>query len=130
MVYNLFLDDVRNPEDAFWYMHLPIYNQLKWEVVRSYDEFVKIIEEKGLPMTLSIDHDLADFHYKTMNHGDTINYDNLTEKTGYDCAKWLVDYCVDNKLTLPKDIYIHSMNPVGRKNIQMLFINFNNWSGA
>jgi hypothetical protein len=43
------------------------------------------------------------------------------EKTGYHCAKWLIDYCIDNKLELPKTILIHSMNPVGSRNIKSLF---------
>ena len=43
-------------------------------------------------------------------------YPSFKEKTGYDCAKWLCDYCVENKLPLP-EYFIHSMNPVGRENI-------------
>jgi hypothetical protein len=41
---------------------------------------------------------------------------SFKEKTGYDCAKWLVNYCLDNNQKLPNFI-IHSMNPVGTKNI-------------
>jgi hypothetical protein len=45
------------------------------------------------------------------------------EKTGMDCAKWLVDYCLDNKLTLP--LYnIQSANPSGKDNIDGLLKNF------
>jgi hypothetical protein len=40
----------------------------------------------------------------------------FSEKTGYDCAKWLVNFCMDNNLKLP-EYYVHSMNPVGRRNI-------------
>jgi hypothetical protein len=40
-----------------------------------------------------------------------------TEKTGYQAAKWLVDYCVDNSLSIPEYI-VHSQNEVGKKNIQ------------
>ena len=40
-----------------------------------------------------------------------------------DCAKWLVDYCIDNQLTLP--LYnIQSANPVGKENIDGLLKNF------
>lgn len=50
------------------------------------------------------------------------------EKIGYDCAKWLVEYYIDNKLKLP--LYnIQSANPVGKENIDKLlknFINFQN----
>jgi hypothetical protein len=45
------------------------------------------------------------------------------EKTGFDCAKWLVEYCLDNKLQLP--LYnIQSANPVGKANIDGLFKSF------
>jgi hypothetical protein len=39
----------------------------------------------------------------------------------YDCAKWLINYCIDNKKELPAEILIHSMNPVGSANIKSLF---------
>ena len=45
------------------------------------------------------------------------------EKTGFDCAKWLVDYCLDNNKSLP--LYnIQSANPVGKSNIDSLLINY------
>ena len=40
-----------------------------------------------------------------------------------DCAKWLVDFCMDNKVELPK-FYVHSANPVGADNIRGLLNNF------
>jgi hypothetical protein len=40
-----------------------------------------------------------------------------TEKTGYDSAKWLGDYCLENKRKLPNFV-VHSQNPVGKANIQ------------
>ena len=43
------------------------------------------------------------------------------EKTGYHCAKWLIEYCIDNNEKLPAEIYIHSMNPAGSMNIKSLF---------
>ena len=46
-MYCLFLDDWRDPEDCFEYMHLPEYITENWVIVRNYDEFVKIIQEKG-----------------------------------------------------------------------------------
>jgi hypothetical protein len=45
------------------------------------------------------------------------------EKTGMDCAKWLVDYCMDNKKELP-DFVVHSMNPAGAENIKQLLTQF------
>ena len=119
MNYNLFLDDFREPQDAFWYKRLPIYNLVDWTIVRSYDEFVKTILEKGIPEAISFDHDLADAHYDKPTQ---IDYNDETqEKTGYHCAKWLIYYCIDNKKELPAVILVHSMNPVGSQNIWSLF---------
>ena len=43
-------------------------------------------------------------------------------KSGYDCAKWLVDYCLDNKVQIP-EWNIQSANPVGKENIGSLLSN-------
>jgi sulfur relay (sulfurtransferase) DsrF/TusC family protein len=58
MSYNLFLDDFREPVDSFYYLGNPTYNILDWKIVRNYDEFVKMIQENGIPETISFDHDL------------------------------------------------------------------------
>lgn len=119
--YNVFLDDERNPEMAYGYTHDLDYvtPSFKWIVVRNYDDFVKLVTDrfkKGeFPNIVSFDHDLADIHYKDAN-SEVIPYDTYTEKTGYHVAKWLVDFCIDNKLKLPK-YKLHSMNEVGRQNI-------------
>ena len=121
MSYFLFLDDYRIPEDAFDYTKNELYINKKWIVVRSYDEFVKFIQENGVPHTVSFDHDLADEHY---TQEQVISYNSYEEKTGFDCATWLINYCMDNKLQLPTGILIHSMNPVGSENIKSLFRTF------
>jgi hypothetical protein len=89
---------------------------LNWVVVRNYDEFVKIIIEKGMPEMISFDHDLADEHYDFNKP-----YGDYKEKTGFHCAKWLINYCIDNKMELPAVILIHSANPAGSANIKSLF---------
>ena len=114
MKYNLYLDDFRNPSDSAYYLKNNIYLKLEWVVVRNYNEFVKCIEKNGIPEIISFDHDLADIHYDYQT-------DLSSEKTGYDCAKWFIDYIIDNNLQLPKKILIHSMNLVGSKNIKSLF---------
>jgi hypothetical protein len=43
--------------------------------------------------------------------------------TGFDCAKWLVDYCLDNKVKLPR-YGIQSSNTPGKENIDALFKSF------
>jgi hypothetical protein len=78
---------------------------------------VNRILEKGFPEIISFDHDLSDRHYIDPY------FQEYVEKTGYDCAKWLVEHCMDNNLDLPK-FYCHSMNPVGKNNIESLLNNF------
>ena len=73
--------------------------------VRSYTEFITYITDSGLPDFISFDHDLG------------------LEESGYDCAKWLVNYCLDNNFRLPK-FDVHSQNPVGKENILSLLQNF------
>jgi hypothetical protein len=127
---NLFLDDCRTLEEAHNFTLNPIYKNWKWSIVRSYDEFVTFIETNGLPEFISFDHDLADEHYAPKEFWDDKYNDwaagqNFKEKTGLECAKWLVDYCMDNELDLP-DYYIHSANPVGAKNIYDYFESYLN----
>lgn len=110
--YHLFLDDVRNPEDVTW-VKLPDCN---WIIARSYEEFRTVIWNKGIPQFVAFDHDLSNDHYGHGLLGDVIPYDTYTEKTGYDCAKFLVNEC--NKLGVKYPEYVvHSMNPVGKSNI-------------
>ena len=97
----LWLDDERDPHDPSSRSRRPTYDKDNDEVVwiKSYDEFVAHIEQNGLPDKIYFDHDLGE------------------GKTGYDATKWLVQYCMDHKKELPI-YYIHSMNPVGAKNIK------------
>lgn len=113
----LFLDDIRNPKTD------------GWDIVRSYDEFVNWIEHNGIPDEVSFDHDLGMEHIKYYfdnggheNPPDPLNA-NFTEKTGYDCAKWLCDYCYENGIPLP-EYNIHSANPVGKENIDRTLKNY------
>jgi len=119
MSYNLFLDDIRELKEVFLYTKNQLY-LLDWIIVRNYDEFVKTIEERGIPEIISFDHDLSLEHY-----GSQLSYDQYIEKTGYDCAKWFINYCIDNKKELPAIILIHSMNPAGSANIKSLFDTYN-----
>jgi len=125
----LWLDDVRNPfeNDREWLIFAPILgDEVIW--VKNYDEFVGWITENGLPDGIAFDHDLADEHYAPKEHWDDkynqwVETQNFTEKTGMDCAKWLVDYCIDNNKPLPL-FSSQSANPCGRDNILGLLTNF------
>lgn len=132
----LFLDDYRQPIDCVKYMHTRIgpenliYDKLNWHIVKHYPEFVQYIEKNGLPDVISFDHDLADEHYHERMQNGVLNYtgeafgDDMN-KTGYHCAAWLIEYCLDNNKKLPRCI-VHSMNPAGTENIQSLIYNFQN----
>ena len=128
MSYHLFLDDERSPGQVTW-VALP---SAIYEVVRNYDQFVNHISQHGVPVFVTFDHDLADAHYQHMlrdcqqnSTGQLLfgvaaqvsDYDYGREKTGYDCAKWLVDYCADNGIKFP-EYTVHSMNPIGGKRIK------------
>lgn len=125
----LFLDDERMPKDCASYMkyNKKDYLEDNWDIVRNYNEFVKYIENcgpHGLPYLISFDHDLADEHYTPESLWDDFifskihqesKYENFKEKTGNDCAKFLIDYLQQHNVDLedyPKWI-VHSMNPVG-----------------
>ena len=104
----MFLDDVRNPKSD------------GWEIVRNYEDFVNYINENGLPDEISFDHDLGEDLAKEMvENGMKKKKARLLKKeakSGYDCAKWLCEYCWGNGLPLPS-WNVHSANPVGRDNI-------------
>mgnify|MGYP000937641675 CR=1 FL=1 len=94
---NLYLDDLRTTPEGF-------------ERVYSYEEFVAYLQHYGLPDFISFDHDLGEEF-------------SVSEMAGYDCAKYLVEYCIAHQLPLP-DYKVHSQNPVGKANIEQLLANF------
>ena len=111
----IYLDDVRTPVDVE-----------KWIVVRSYEEFVDKVSQIGLENIelISLDHDLGDTAmaewHKNVYHNYTLDYNKIKEKTGYDCAKWLVDQWMEGQPVV--DVYTHSANAIGSANI-MGYIN-------
>ena len=118
-MWTLFLDDIRFPADVKY--DLGPYRNLI--ICRTMDDAVWCVEQYGLPIFISFDHDLADVHYII---GDG-------EKTGYTFAKWFCDYVMDNDLELHEDFgfFVHSMNPVGAENIRRYMENFlKQWNEA
>ena len=108
----LWLDDIRDPNTNNWLDRFspvkPIYDYyVVW--VKSYKEFKDWIDSNGLPAAVCFDHDLGDV-------GDN-------EKTGYDCAKYLVQFCIDNDLDIPK-FGIQSSNGPGADNIRAYLSNY------
>ncbi len=128
----IYLDDVRTPVDE------------DWIVVRDYNEFVKKVSELGLPNInlISLDHDLGDTamaeYFRNVSKNYELNYDNITEKTGLDCVKWLINHFYDtnpkrvNMSRLDKknypikfpEVVVHSANPIGSANMMGYINNF------
>jgi len=114
----LYLDDIR--------IISPSYNPI---YVRTYDEFKQYILNNGIPDIISFDHDIEPDHY-LMPFEIIRDSPDLADMgpTGYDAAKWLINYCLDNDLKLNK-IYVHSSNPAGSQNIISLINNFKKQCG-
>ena len=128
----IYLDDIRTPVDN------------GWVVVRDYNEFVKKILELGLSNIdlISLDHDLGDTamaeYFKNVSKNYELNYDNITEMTGLDCVKWLINHFYDtnpkrvNMNRLDKknypikfpEVVVHSANPIGSANMMGYINNF------
>lgn len=86
----IFLDDERSP------------NGRGWVIVRTYEEFVAVMNERGDEVTeVSFDHDLG------------------TEKEGKDALKFLIDLAIDEDLRVHalRRFVFHSANDVGRGNM-------------
>ena len=97
-MYKMFIDDER----------LPVRPR-DWKIVRSMFEFTQIVRIHGMPHYISFDHDLAD------------------QFTGYDIAKLIVNLDLDDsQYRIPDgfDFYVHSENPIGKKNIEGLLNNY------
>lgn len=114
----LFLDDERWPKDVTWDPDFPNVGIFVWHIVRNIDEFKEFVElNLGMITHIAFDHDLGPEHYpwNGNKHDDG--------RTGMDCAKWLVDQCIDRNVKLP-NFSVHSMNPAGAANIRNLLENF------
>jgi hypothetical protein len=111
----LYLDDIRTPVDE------------DWIVVRNYDEFVAQIKLHGLGTfeLISLDHDLGEGamveYYTNVKNNYMLDYNNINERTGMDCCRYLVSESMNEKIPLPQ-IYVHSANPIGAANM-MGYIN-------
>lgn len=112
----LWLDDERNPENELWTEWLssklglsPKEFKVHW--VKTFENFCDIIAEGNIPEIICFDHDLGE------------NFDGSLRKSGYDAAKYLVEYCLNSDIELPI-YFVQSANPVGKMNIEGLLKNF------
>jgi hypothetical protein len=104
---NLFLDDERQPWDVTWGQF--DYSKTSWLIVRTYETFIEAIK-LYFPLRISLDNDLQ------------------TEKEGFDCLKWLCNYCMDHRLDLP-EIFFHSGNTVAVDHMQTYVASFKKVNG-
>ena len=100
----IFLDDYRKPEQCFDTSQCIVFCAVTFDefvdvLNRTYHEYKRVDE-------IWFDHDLGE------NAG-----------TGYDCAKYLVEFCIEHNMDLP-DYYIHSNNPAGKLNIDSYLKSF------
>ena len=135
----LWLDDIRDPfewdnapdnikeEHIKWLVFSPIVYPFTTVWVKSYEAFTDWIKSNGLPDAICFDHDLgSDISRAKVASGmskSQARREKVGTKTGMDCAKWLVEYCLDKKEKLP--LYnIQSSNPSGKANIDGLLQSF------
>lgn len=96
--YSLFIDDERYPSDT---------SKDNWVICRTFDEAVEMFKS-CIPDHISFDHDLGE-----------------SSKSGFDFAKWIVDYDIENNILKSTfSWYIHSQNPIGAKNIDFLLLGY------
>lgn len=113
----LWLDDMRDPNKYFdknagnsntfqrnkaYYDNLRQQYNLNFVWVKNIEEFISYIMKNGVPEFVSFDHDLGKGLPK-----------------GLDCAKWLIDYCNNNGVKMPR-FFVHSANPNGQREINGL----------
>lgn len=121
--YYLFLDDYRFPNHVSW-VNLPKIDN--WIIARNYLEFISIVKANGMPKFVSFDHDLdrdTNMVVITRKQGEL---DGVNMGNGLDCAKWLVNYCNENKLTFP-EWAVHSTSERNAPKITEYIQGFLNW---
>ncbi len=76
-------------------------------LAKSYDEAVNIVMQNGIPFFISFG-------------------TNLTSKTSYDFAKWLVKSATEGILVFPENFSysIHSGDPIEKNNISSILNNY------
>lgn len=91
--YRLYIDDLREPDYS------------NYVEVRSSQDAIQLMSEKGCPIEISFDHELQ---------GDD---------TAMNVVKWMIQQDLDsNEKFIPEQFHfnVHSANPVGRENLQGL----------
>jgi hypothetical protein len=101
MIWYLFLGDIQTLEQA----NVSYPKDELLIIARNMDDAIFYVERYGIPQTIHFDPDLAEENY-IFGQGD---------ETGFDFAKWICDYILDNRLDFPKNF--HYTVPVGKEKI-------------
>lgn len=111
MTYQIFVDDERKPSDIFWApRHVQEkYHNEEWIICETRAQVYCAIYSKGIPSYISFDHDLGE-----------------DEDTGFDISKMIVNMDLDGFRRIPDNFkfYVHSQNPIGKKNIESYLNNY------
>lgn len=104
MIWNLFIDDERMPTDVTW-GNEAFYSTYPWTIARNKQQVMELIAMYGFPDFVSFDHDLG-----------------TDEPTGKDIANWMIGVDLDGIYRIPDNFqfYVHSQNPIGKRNIENL----------
>jgi len=87
--WKLYLDDIRAPTSK------------GWTIVKTVENAIQLIDLKGIPLEMSLDHDLGD------------------GMTGYDFVRWLAIYTADNGVSFSDIKFnVHSANIIGKYNME------------
>lgn len=99
MSYKMFLDDERFPSKE------------GFVIVRSSQEAIDFVVSEGVPEFISFDHDLGG------------------EDTSMIFINWLITAHLNDLIVFPSNFsyYVHSQNPIGKKNIEGLLESFLNF---
>jgi hypothetical protein len=120
-VWNLFIDDIRDP------CYVP--DDRDYMVARNMDQAIEIIMAKNCyPTHIAFDHDLGWDTLENIPGSFLIAAPEEGKElpSGYDFAKWLVEFDMNGLYEFPKDFTwsVHSSNPVGAANINGILTSY------
>lgn len=110
MRYYIYIDDIR--EDARWYNTHLTREEYEPYICHNYQEVIDLVKsilenDAEAAFIFDLDHDLGEGN------------ENELEPTGYDICKWILE----NEINLT-GFHIHSMNPVGARNMRQLLSHY------
>jgi hypothetical protein len=109
---HIFLDDERDPEQVKWIKLPDLPDGKAWKIARTYGEFIQLVQEaanQDTPIeTVCFDHDLGSTDFLVPG----------LHPSGMHCARYLAGVVLKKGWVPPAHV-VHSMNPVGKRNIEL-----------